>query len=380
MTIKNIRKNVSAEDEMVVTKAEITNATISVGQNDNYSKDRSVKFTIENFFDETNRKTQTATFNMPLSELVRIGFLTSHYYDIEDVDDIIQDLTDYINNKIKLKFEIVSSIPTVATAREKQNYIFLKSFNANEDDPEIYQEGDYIEYVYNQATDSVEEMGSTRIDLRPYLTQSKLDAALNASSEYTATKTQVATNKTNITALQNNKLDKKQSTNNGILTTNDSGNIQVSPTISKAKINDFAHSHGAIDNQGRIGNTSGKFVVTGTNGAIGVTDTIAASKVMMNNSSVESILTSINTNINNMFNTPGALPLYELKADLRDDIWGTAGFRAMQDAERSDSPTKNFKLGDYIYQYIYDNFYTKSDIQEMIHDIENLENRILGIL
>lgn len=56
MTIKNIRKNVSAEDEMVVTKAEITNATISVGQNDNYSKDRSVKFTIENFFDETTEK------------------------------------------------------------------------------------------------------------------------------------------------------------------------------------------------------------------------------------------------------------------------------------------------------------------------------------
>lgn len=380
MTIKNIRKNVSAEDEMVVTKAEITNATISVGQNDNYNKDRSVKFTIENFFDETNRKTQTATFNMPLSELVRIGFLTAHYYDIADVDGIIQDLTDYINNKVKLKFEIVSSMPTVATAREKQNYIFLKPFNANEDDPEIYQEGDYIEYVYNQATDSVEEMGSTRIDLRPYLTQNKLDAALNASSEYTATKAQVATNKTNITALQNNKLDKKQSTNNGILTTNDSGNIQVSTTISKAKINDFAHSHGVIDYQGRIGNTSGKFVVTGTNGAITVADTIAASKVMMNNSSVESILTSINNNINNMFNTPGALSLYELKADLRDDIWGTAGFRAMQDAERSDSPTKNFKLGDYIYQYIYDNFYTKSDIQEMIHDIENLENRILGIL
>ena len=131
MTIKNIKKNISAENEMVVTKAEITNANIPVENTQNYDKDKSVKFTIENFFDETDRKTQTATLQMPLSELVRIGFLTANYYDVDDVDDIIQDLTNYINNKVKLKFEIVSSIPTVATAREKQNYIFLKPFNAN---------------------------------------------------------------------------------------------------------------------------------------------------------------------------------------------------------------------------------------------------------
>ena len=380
MTIKNIKKNVSAEDEMVVTKAEITNATISVGQNENYSKNRVVKFTAENFFDETNRKTQTATLTIPLSELVRIGFLTANYYDIEDVDDIIQDLTDYINNKIKLKFEIVASKPSVAIAKEKQNYIFLKPFNANEDDPELHQEGDYIEYVYNQATETVEEVGSTRIDLRPYLTQNKLDNALNNSTEYTSTKTQVAINKANILSLQDSKLDVRQSIKNGILTTNNDGDIQVSTTIKREKISDFSHNHGLITNDGKIGSTAGKIVVTGNGGAVSVVDTIAASKVSLNNNNVADILTSVNSDIYNMINTPGTLSLYELKSDLRADVWGTAGFKSLQDAEPLDSETKNFKLGDYIYRHLYDNFYNKSDIQEMIYNIENLQNQILGIL
>ena len=380
MTIKNIKKNVSAEDEMLVTKAEITNATISVEQNANYDKDRSVKFTIENFFDETNRKTQTATLVVPLKELVRIGFLTANYYTKTNVDSIISDLTDYINNKVKLKFEIVSSIPSVATAREKQNYIFLKPFNANEDDPEIYQEGDYIEYIYNQATQTVEEVGSTRIDLRPYLTQAKLDSALLNSSEYTGTKTQVNTNKTNITSLQNSKVDKAQSTNNGILTTDGSGNVQVSSTIQKSKISDFSHAHGPIDNTGHIGNASGKIIVTTTDGLLSAANTINASQVMIGNNTVESTITSMNTSINNMFNTPGALTLYELKADLRNDVWGSGGFKSLQDAEPANSSSKNMKLGDYIYQHLYANFYTKSEINNMIQNITSLQNQILGIL
>ena len=296
------------------------------------------------------------------------------------VDSIISDLTDYINNKVKLKFEIVSSIPSVATAREKQNYIFLKPFNANEDDPEIYQEGDYIEYIYNQATQTVEEVGSTRIDLRPYLTQTKLDSALLNSSEYTGTKTQVNTNKTNITSLQNSKVDKAQSTSNGILTTDGSGNVQVSSTIQKSKISDFSHTHGPIDNTGHIGNASGKIIVTTTDGLVTATDTIAASKVMMGNNTVENTITSMNTSINNMFNTPGALTLYELKADLRDDVWGSGGFKSLQDAEPANSSSKNMKLGDYIYQHLYANFYTKSEINNMIQNITSLQNQILGIL
>ena len=91
MTIKNIKKNISAEPEHIVTN--ITSQESNPPQNatqgaGNFNKNLAIEITKENFYNEENRDTRVATIIIPLSELVRIGHLQSQYYTKTEIEGI----------------------------------------------------------------------------------------------------------------------------------------------------------------------------------------------------------------------------------------------------------------------------------------------------
>ncbi len=91
MTIKNIKKNISAEPEHIVTN--ITNENVNPSQNatqgsGNFNKNLAIEITRENFYDEENRDQRVSTIIIPLSELVRIGYLQNQYYTKADIETI----------------------------------------------------------------------------------------------------------------------------------------------------------------------------------------------------------------------------------------------------------------------------------------------------
>lgn len=91
MTIKNTKKNISAEPEHIVTNvvnknsAPPQNATQGVG---NFSQNLAIEITRENFYNEENRDQRVTTIIIPLSELVRIGHLQDQYYTKNDIENI----------------------------------------------------------------------------------------------------------------------------------------------------------------------------------------------------------------------------------------------------------------------------------------------------
>lgn len=91
MTIKNIKKNISAEPEHIVTNVvnkdsnPTQNATQGTG---NFTKNLAIEITRENFYDEENKDQRVTTIIVPLSELVRIGHLQNQYYTKTEIEGI----------------------------------------------------------------------------------------------------------------------------------------------------------------------------------------------------------------------------------------------------------------------------------------------------
>lgn len=424
MTMKNLRNNISAEKGEIVKDIKITNPTPTKQNNtSNFSSNQTVQVTFMDFYEETNSPRQGDTLTIPLSELVRLGYLQDKYYVKSDLYTKTQIDNNFykksetyskseIDAHVRLHYEVLSAKPNMtnkqwaASVRQanKQNYIFLIPFSTdyeNDGDDQTDQEGYYIEYFYSiedgdstYATEKMERKGSTRINLKGYLQITNLDTELqnlagaSSSSHYKTLTNQVATNKTDIANLKTDKVNVSQSVANGILTTDSSKKVQVSSTITKNKISDFSHDHGNINNEGKMSLANG-ILITDANKLITAVSNISSSKVVHpsslsslqtnSNASFSTIVSAIDTAIGDLKLKTDNLELFELKSDLRADVWGSSGFLSLQDAE-TDSAKKAMKLGDYIYQHLYGNFYTKSEIDSKIASVNELQMQTLEIL
>ena len=372
MTIKNTKKNISAENGEIVQNLAITTPS-KANAKSNFSNNQKVTITFMDFFEEGNQP-RSVSVNIPTSELVRLGYLEDQYYTKAQVDA-----------KIKLHYEVVNAVPTAASVRqaEKTNYIFLVPFSPDTESSnssDQYQEGHFIEYMYviddNGQNERMERIGSTKLDLTPFLKIVNLDSELLNSSNFTDLKSQSDTNKTDIATLQTSKVNVKQNTANGILTTNSSKNVVVSSSIDKSKISGFS--------------TANSILTTDSNKQISTAATLSTSKIINEaalsninsplNANQSAINTKIDLKIGDLVSEVQNLDNYELKSDLKADVWGTNGFITLQNAEPSNSPNKNLKLGDYIYQHLYSNFYTKTEIDTLIGTLVQLQQQTLSIL
>ena len=424
MTIKNLRNNISAEKGEIVKDIKITNPTPTKQNNtSNFSSNQTVQVTFMDFYEETNSPRTGDTLTIPLSELVRLGYLQDKYYGKSDLYTKTEIDTNFykktetyskseIDAHVKLHYEVLSAKPNMtnkqwaASVRQanKQNYIFLIPFSTNyedDGDDQTDQEGYYIEYFYSiedgdstYATEKMERKGSTKINLKGYLQITNLDAELqnlvgaSSSSHYKTLTNQVAINKTDIANLKTDKVSASQSVANGILTTNSNKNVQVSSTITKDKISDFSHNHGNIDNEGKMSLANG-ILRTNANKSIVAVSNISSLTVVHpsslpslqinSNAPFYDIVSSIDAAIGDLQSETNNLELFELKSDLRADVWGSSGFLSLQNAE-TDSAKKVMKLGDYIYQHLYGNFYTKAEVDSKIASVNELQMQTLEIL
>lgn len=413
MTIKNTRKNISAEPDKIVTNVTGSSITLDANNANNFSSNLILTINRQSFFDETNPASETKNIVIPLKELIRLKYLEANYYNKTYINtnyytksEVYNKNETYsaaeIDSKIKLHYIVVSQKPTVAEAREKSNYIFLVPFandNANGDNPndtEQDQEGHYIEYIYvpndGNNNEKVERIGSTKLDLTPYLKIANFDNILGQSSLYTSLLASV----TSLQSAIETKLDKIQTTKNGILTTDGVGKIQVSSSITTSKISDFAHQHGNISFLGTMENKTvspiNGIAVTNSSKQISAVSSLPTSKIISpalpslrtgNNASLDTILSVVDEvfgNINtNLSNYAIELSKYELKSDLHGDVWGGTGFQPLFELETNPNVV-GMKLGEYIYYHLYQNFYTKSQIDTLIASTEELLQETLLIL
>ena len=388
MTIKNTKKNISAENGEIVQNLSITTPT-KANNNSNFSTNQTVTITFMDFFEEGNQP-RTVSVAIPTSELVRLGYLQNNYYTKSQTYSKTE-----IDSKVKLHYEVLQSVPNMTNKQwaesvrqaGKQNYIFLIPFGSdyeNDNSEETDQEGYYIEYFYSiedndntYATEKMERMGSTKIDLTPYLKIANLNSQLLQASNFTAVQSKANTNATNISALQTSKVDKAQNVANGVLTTDSSKNVTVSSSLDRTKISGFSNANYIL-----VTNSSKQIDSVNTLADTKITHSTALSNI---GSSANANQSTINGLIDSKFQTiTGNISTiqndYELKADLRADTWGSGGFLTLQDAETSNSPTKNLKLGDYIYQHLYANFYSKAEIDNLIGTLSQLQQNTLAIL
>lgn len=129
MTIKHMGKNVSAED--LTTLCDIT-----VTKNNN-NKVISIVLTRKNFYDEEDGTSED---------------LLDYFYTKQDVDD-----------RIKVHLEVCQTRNDLP-AEGQENYIYLVPFNG---DPT--KDGIYKEFIWIDSSQSYEEVGSTEVDLEPFI-------------------------------------------------------------------------------------------------------------------------------------------------------------------------------------------------------------------
>ena len=206
MTIKNSRKNISAEPGDIVL--DVASNTLNKNNNkSNYSNDLTLTITQQDFIDETGQS-HTKTITIPISELVRLAYLQDKYYSKTEIESIRQlyytieeiqanyyDKTE-TDSKIKIHFDVRNSLPNKTDA--KTNYIYLIPFEEGDAD---YQEGAYREYVYLANKNEFEMIGSTKIDLSPYLKLADLNTELAKTTNFKNLKSNVTTNSNNISSL-----------------------------------------------------------------------------------------------------------------------------------------------------------------------------------
>lgn len=206
MTIKNSKKNISAEPGDIVL--DVTSNTLTTeSANSNYSEDFILTITQQDFINETNQS-HYKTITIPASELVRLAYLEDQYYDKQEIENIRRlyytineikanyyDKTE-TDSKIKIHFDVRNSLPSTSSA--KTNYIYLIPFEEGDAD---YQEGAYREYVYLESQNTFEMIGSTKIDLSPYLKLADLNVELAKTTNFKNLKNNVTTNSNNISSL-----------------------------------------------------------------------------------------------------------------------------------------------------------------------------------
>ena len=235
----------------------------------------------------------------------------------------------------------------------------------------------------------MEEIGSIKLDLRPYLKIANLDTELTNLSEvensgYKALVDQVAQNKADILT----KVDKTQSNANYFVITNGSKNIATQEKIGNIKIDGALYSDSTKQKDKILKTNSSTGVIEGTEyltttkirSASNLTGQITATANTTTqttiNSSINTKLASLNDNFSN----------YLKLADIKKEIWGETANRMAAKQTQTSSPTNEYKLGDFIDYLLYDSgdFYTADDvdgiIEDTITDVINIQNNTLGML
>lgn len=200
MTIKNTYQNISAEPGSVIIDLkqheDLTTTAHANNSNDyNFANDLVLDLVFLNFLPEEAEPDTSKHITVPLSQLIRKGYLEANYYNKTEVYN-----KEEIDAHVKLHYEVLQQKPNktnaawAAEVREnnKQNYIFLVPFGTNYDtdaSDETQQDGTYAEYIYtvqdytsgankgepNLSTEKMEMIGSTKLDLTGY----ELEANLN---------------------------------------------------------------------------------------------------------------------------------------------------------------------------------------------------------
>ena len=406
MTIKNIKKNISAEDKGVVTEVQ-SNTPQKANESSNFSTGQTITFTVEDLYrdDDDENNSSSASVVIPLNELVRTGFLQNNYFDKTECygkNDVYRKTETYskeeVDAHIKLHYEKLNELPDMTNKQwatsvrqaGKQNYIFLVPHDDG-DSEEYYEEYFYTIQDNDDTfeTEKMEKIGSTKMNLADYLKKNDLDTELqnlsnsSNSSEY---KTLVNT----VSTLENGKVDKDQSVSDGILVTNENGIVSVAAYIPESAVEGLSgHTHGIISRSGsitlpstapnkvllvanRVGDSQegtiayqeqlpltniAKTTVPTLDGVVAID--LPEQTFLDTMSTVSDNFTAIKRTFSEFRNN------FQLKSNLRSDVWGSSGFAALQDAE-TDANKKAMKLGEYIYQHLYDKFYTKTEVSSAI--------------
>ena len=447
MTIKNAKKNISDEEGLVITDISKADATIENknittptetfdSADQNYKTNCSLIFSFQDWENEDDWKTrqnnsfyeEDPTFkwdsqksvykkviDFPLTELVRLGHLTKYYYNKTDVYT-----KDEVDAKVKLHFYIWNNTtpPTVAqvkalvtnnTIPSYDNYIFLVPYNPNYDgdnDNETYQEGVYREFVYvnRNGTESIEEVGSLQLDLKPYLKTVNLDNELytlsgnNLNYQATTGANAKAHYKKVIEEVDkiSSKADKQQSLQNAFVVTKNDKEITTKQRIDKIDIDGYIYTGSDTNTK-----ATGKILTTDSNGKINPVTEIKTDQILNKtaltkdnqnpagginantsktqdyiNGEINSALKSLNINVNGC--------LKNTDEDIKEAIWGTAPNRLVskQQGENPNNAEYSYKLGDYIHYILYDSgeFYSADDIDGLYIGAINIQNNTLGML
>lgn len=424
MTIKNTKKNISDEEGIVIVDVNKNTLTIN-NTTKNFNNAFELTFGFQDWQNEdvwekrennetynnnssykwnTNTNSYLKKLSLPTNELVRLAHLEQDYFNKAYIQENYYDKTE-VDNKIKLHFYVwtTTTPPTVAqvkalvtngTIPSFDNYIFLVPYGTNyntDDSDETFQEGLYREFVYVKKgnTESMEEVGSVKLDLTPYLKIINLDSELTKlstteNSGYKALVDQVAQNKTDITK----KVDKAQSNANHFVITNGSKNIATQEKIGNIKIDGALYSSSTKQKDKILKTNSSTGVIEGTDylttakirSASNLTGQITATANTTTqdniNSSINNKLQTLNNNFSN----------YLKIEDIKTQIWGTVENRMVAKQNQTSSPINTYKLGDFIDYLLYDSgdFYTAENVDDIIEDtitdVINIQNNTLGML
>ena len=424
MTIKNLKKNISDEDGIVNVSVEANTLTVN-NSSKNFSNNCEITFAFQDWENEdawedrannyaypqdtsykwnSTKKVYIKKITLPSKDLVRLEHLTEYYYDKAYINQYYY-TAEEIDKKIKVNFYVwgTTTPPTVAQVKALQtngtiesydNYIFLVPYETNynnDNSDETYQEGGFREfrYIKNGTQESMEEVGSMKIDLTPYLETSELEAELKKLAQTTYTYKnvvdQVYTNKTNI----DKKVDKDQTTANAFVYTNSSKQISLKTRIDKLDINGYLYT--TTDGTTKATN---KILTTDTNGLISPVNNIGTNKILnstaLNSSSTGGITADTSktqNDINGLINTAlvnlnSKFGNYLLKNDIKKEIWGEGPNRIVAKQNADTDTAKTYKLGDYLYYLLYEKgeFYTASQIDGFIGNVINIQDNTLRML
>lgn len=424
MTIKNTKKNISDEEGIVIIDVNkntltINNTTKNFNNafelifgfqdwqnedawekrenNETYNNDSSYKW-------DKNTNSYLKKLSLPTNELVRLAHLQQDYFNKTYIQEHYYD-KDEVDQKIKIHFYVweTTTPPTVAqikalvtngTIPSFDNYIFLVPYSTNynnDDSDETFQEGVYREFTYVKKgnTESMEEIGSIKLDLRPYLKIANLDTELTNLSEvensgYKTLVDQVTQNKIDIIK----KVDKIQSNANHFVVTNGSKNISTQEKIGNIKIDGALYSDSTKQKDKILKTNSSTGVIEGTDylttakirSASNLTGQITATANTTTQDSINSSINNKLATLNNNFSN------YLKLNDIKKEIWGEVANRMAAKQNQTSAPTNTYKLGDFIDYLLYDSgdFYTAENVDDIIEDtitdVINIQNNTLGML
>lgn len=160
--IRHQKRTISAEDEDLVVG--VTSSTVEDNTTPTLNTNQDVLLTVHyrDFWkEEKEQDLDDSTITIPLSEYVTRLHLNENYYTKTQVNQFIENYG--------IKTVVLQSKNDLPTANDSNygnaSYIFfIRHNNAGDDDV-------YDEYIWDSSTNKYEKIGSTSMDLEPYMTK-----------------------------------------------------------------------------------------------------------------------------------------------------------------------------------------------------------------